>query len=694
MVNAVLGFEVRTGNLKQAVDQLKTLPGAASLAERAAERLAAGGSRAFARLSQEATRAAARIRGTLAKITTDFNTMPASFAGGFIGSIAAGFSVNAAKQLVDQATRIQNALKVAGLAGADLDKVYQRLYASAQKNGAPLESLATLYGRAAQQQKELGVSTEQLLKFTDDVSLALRVAGTDAATASGALLQLGQALGSGVVHAEEFNSILEGAAPIAQAAAAGIKEAGGSVAKLKQLVNDGKISSRAFFDGFASGAGMLADKAANAETTISAGFVRLQNVMVDVAKRFDDSTHASRTLANMIDNTLIPAIQELGGIFTGITNGPIGEFYDWLGKTIDRVVQLSADLGAMTGLDQIGGNPYIGQGRIQERIDGAFAGTTYTTPKGSRGGTELTVTKGTVEKPITLADYPVTGSAKKGGGGRGIKKSSDDAFEEDLQALRDRTEALRVEQATLGMTFQEQQKRKVSLDLEQQALKDVREAARRKGEVDWQNKELSPAQVKAIDEVSDAYARQADSLRKAQEMQELQRDVLKGVFSDFRSAWADGKIDAQEWADIATNALDKVISKIEDDLVDAILNVNKAGSQGGGGGLFGFLGGLFGGTGLGSLQMFPGGMGFVNSTGGLYDTGGYTGPGGVKQPAGVVHKGEIVWSQSDIRRAGGVAAVEGMRRGMPTFDRGGIVGDAMSPAVAAGNMGGFGEVLA
>jgi hypothetical protein len=77
-----------------------------------------------------------------------------------------------------------------------------------------------------------------------------------------------------------------------------------------------------------------------------------------------------------------------------------------------------------------------------------------------------------------------------------------------------------------------------------------------------------------------------------------------------------------------------------------------------------------------------------------FDRGGYTGAGGVKQPAGVVHKGEIVWSQSDIRRAGGVAAVEGMRRGMPTFDRGGIVGDAMSPAVAAGVMGGFGEVLA
>ncbi|MCA4960994.1 tape measure protein [Pseudomonas sp. Y24-6] len=46
-----------------------------------------------------------------------------------------------------------------------------------------------------------------------------------------------------------------------------------------------------------------------------------------------------------------------------------------------------------------------------------------------------------------------------------------------------------------------------------------------------------------------------------------------------------------------------------------------------------------------------------------FSDGGYTGPGGVNQPAGIVHKGEVVWSQADINRSGGVAAVEAMRRG-------------------------------
>lgn len=44
-----------------------------------------------------------------------------------------------------------------------------------------------------------------------------------------------------------------------------------------------------------------------------------------------------------------------------------------------------------------------------------------------------------------------------------------------------------------------------------------------------------------------------------------------------------------------------------------------------------------------------------------YAQGGYTGPGGVNEFGGIVHKGEIVWSQSDINRFGGVAAVEALR---------------------------------
>jgi hypothetical protein len=110
-------------------------------------------------------------------------------------------------------------------------------------------------------------------------------------------------------------------------------------------------------------------------------------------------------------------------------------------------------------------------------------------------------------------------------------------------------------------------------------------------------------------------------------------------------------------------------------------------SGGGGSGLLGALTSLTGAgqsifNGSGMLQnAFANGWYGVSAGGiGLYDRGGYTGPGGVNDPAGVVHRGEVVWSQRDVARAGGVAAVEAMRLGFRGYASGGSP-DYVRPSV-------------
>ncbi|MBU1307096.1 MAG: DUF4214 domain-containing protein, partial [Alphaproteobacteria bacterium] len=51
-----------------------------------------------------------------------------------------------------------------------------------------------------------------------------------------------------------------------------------------------------------------------------------------------------------------------------------------------------------------------------------------------------------------------------------------------------------------------------------------------------------------------------------------------------------------------------------------------------------------------------------------FAVGGYTGAGDKYDPAGIVHKGEVVWSQSDIAKWGGVGAVEAMRTSGPQLE--------------------------
>ncbi|WP_312601061.1 phage tail length tape measure family protein [Pseudomonas luteola] len=69
-----------------------------------------------------------------------------------------------------------------------------------------------------------------------------------------------------------------------------------------------------------------------------------------------------------------------------------------------------------------------------------------------------------------------------------------------------------------------------------------------------------------------------------------------------------------------------------------------------------------------------------------FSEGGYTGPGGKYDPAGIVHKGEVVWSQADIARAGGVATVESLRKGYAPQNGSGLAGISSSGNTSQGGV--------
>ena len=246
---------------------------------------------------------------------------------------------------------------------------------------------------------------------------------------------------------------------------------------------------------------------------------------------------------------------------------------------------------------------------------------------------------------------------------RAPQKTSADRFAEDLQAVRDRTEALRQEMNLIGLSNEAQVKRRTALDLEQKALADLREEARKKGEKDLESITLSPDKIAAIEQESAAYARQSEALRKAQEEQQKLNE-WNNVARDATRGFIDDLIHGESAADAFAGALSRIADALLDDVLNSIFKVNNA-AGGGGGGLLGGLLSLFGG---GSQWA---GIQSGAISGGLFSEGGFTGPGGKYQPAGIVHKGEVVWSQADVARAGGVGAVEALRKG---YANGGPVG--------------------
>lgn len=550
------------------------------------------------------------------------------------GLFAGAASIAGAQMLLDASTRISNSLKVAGLEGVELKRVYDALFQSAQKNAAPLEALVTLYGRASLVQKELKVSTAEMLRFTDNVAVALRVSGQSAQESSGALLQLSQALGSGVVRAEEFNSILEGALPIAQAAAAGLKEAGGSVARLRQLVVDGKVSSEAFFRAFEAGADTLQGKVANAEMTTSQGFVRLQNVLIDTAGKVNEVTGASDEVGKAL-NTVSDIVEGLGSVIRNFADSDlphlakrIYEVLNPLGELIDKVGGIKNLPNALATINRSMFN--VAQGKpispperkqpireiLRENLGSAgkqgrvtSTGKPDITPE--QIGERIAVAFADKSKQVSLADYkpPATansGSGKKASGSKTHSKTTNQQIDDDIQAIRDRTVALQAELQMVGLSYQEQEKRRVSLDLEQVALAKLRDEAIKKGQTDLSSIKLSDEQRTKIDEVASAYSRQANELRRVQEQQERVDQASVEFYDNFKSGFTDAITGARSLSDALSDVLKKLSDMLLNSAFDALFKPASGGMSGSA------FGGLFSGFGK-SLGFADGGSIQINS---------------------------------------------------------------------------------
>lgn len=247
---------------------------------------------------------------------------------GLAGTLATAFTGRELINLVDTFTRFQNSLRVAGLEGAGLAATQEKLFALAQQYGVELESVGTLYSRAAQSADSLQASEADLLAVTEAVSASLRISGISATEAQGALLQLGQAFGSSRIQAEEYNSLIDSLRPLLKEAAKFIDGTGGSLDGLTRKIKDTNgagVTNIELMRGIVAALGNLKDQAASADGTISQAFTNLRNALTLYIGEADKANGASAAVAagiqKLADNidVLIPAIAilaaNLGGRF-------------------------------------------------------------------------------------------------------------------------------------------------------------------------------------------------------------------------------------------------------------------------------------------------------------------------------------------------------------------------------------------
>jgi hypothetical protein len=92
---------------------------------------------------------------------------------------------------------------------------------------------------------------------------------------------------------------------------------------------------------------------------------------------------------------------------------------------------------------------------------------------------------------------------------------------------------------------------------------------------------------RAIKQLADDYYASSDAAKTLAEQTEYYKDSTSDLLHDVRSALSDGKIEWDEWADIALNALDRVLDKLQNSFIDSAFEALGGKSGGGGGALLG-----------------------------------------------------------------------------------------------------------
>ncbi|RZN95763.1 tape measure protein [Acinetobacter johnsonii] len=160
-----------------------------------------------------------------------------------------------------------------------------------------LTATAELFTRVKTATDQLGYSQERALNLTDLVNKSLIVGGGLAASNEAAIYQFNQALQSGVLRGEEFNSVMEQAPRLARALADGLDV---NIGKLRAMAGEGKLTSEVIVKALESQSKALNAEFGKMPVTIGQSIENLKTAWTLYIGEADSATGASERVANAI----------------------------------------------------------------------------------------------------------------------------------------------------------------------------------------------------------------------------------------------------------------------------------------------------------------------------------------------------------------------------------------------------------
>lgn len=420
------------------------------------------------------TGAGKRAEGAADRVSNSFAGLRRVFYGLGVAAVTREFL-----QLADASKKIEAQLK---LATAQMGSFYQAQSdvrrISAETRGE-LDATATLYANFIRNSQALGKGQEDAARATETFTKTMKISGAGAAEAAGATRQFGQALASGVLRGDEFNSVMENAPRLAKLLADSLNT---NVGALRAMAAEGELTSDKLY-------AALTDKkftaAIDAEfkqmpVTFGEAMQQVTNAATITFGAFDRGGDFSNSVANFIlDGTNGFADLEDAAVGFGIkTRAMLDGLYDAFGPFVSsgidafdilfdvlgiqiadartQISQLLADADTLLNIGPSVANVFGADGKYDSRLQQRFEESYAASERAAKGrvGEEFigNLTRGyDILGNSTRAAPAIVGNATASGS-KAKKSDAEKEYEKAVKASEKFLEQLEIERETIGKT--------------------------------------------------------------------------------------------------------------------------------------------------------------------------------------------------------------------------------------------------
>lgn len=266
---------------------------------------------------------------------------------GAMAALGVGLGLRELAEAADSYTNLSARIKIATAEHGNFEQAMAGVHQVALATNSNLEATAGLFTKVNDVGKQMGMTQQQSLDLVKTINMAIQTGGGSAQASEAAITQFTQALQSGVLRGDEFNSIMEQAPGISKALAASL---GVTTGELRKMAETGELSTEKVIKALQGQSAAIQAEYDQFPTTIGNALTKITTQWQILIGTMDQANGASATVAEW----LVVIADNMGIVETILED--IGNGFVWVGdqlKKIDPSVWVSLKNALSSAYDAI-----------------------------------------------------------------------------------------------------------------------------------------------------------------------------------------------------------------------------------------------------------------------------------------------------------------------------------------------------